>query len=146
MSYLNHGQRWQIELDLRSIKEVMGMDILKCKTPEMVRKEIGMYILVYNLIRLVWLECALIHKMKPRNISFIAAMRGILSFYSVMRIKKEKKVRQILYQQLLMVMAQHPTGNRPGRVEPRAVKRRPKRYKLLLKPRKIVRQRLMTRR
>ena len=59
---------------------------------------------------------------------------------------KDKEVRQILYQQLLIAIVQHPIGNRPGRIEPREVKRRPKTYKLLLKPRKIAKQRLLARR
>ena len=69
-----YAKRWQMELDLRSIKEVMGMSVLSCKTSEMVRKEIWMYILVYNLIRLVLVQCALVYKTSPRKLSFIAAL------------------------------------------------------------------------
>jgi Transposase DDE domain len=141
-----YGQRWQIELDLRSIKAVMGMSVLRCKTPEMVRKEIWMYILVYNLIRLILVRCALIYKRNPREMSFMTALQGVASFYKVMRLTKEKKLRKILYEQLFMMIVQHPTGTRLGRMEPRAVKRRPKPYKLLLKPRKIAKQRLLARR
>ncbi len=141
-----YGQRWQIELDLRSIKAVMGMSVLSCKTPEMVRKEIWMYILVYNLIRLILVRCALIYKLNPREISFMTALQGISSFYKVIKLTKEKKLRKILYEQLLMIIVQHLTGTRPGRMEPRALKRRPKNYKLLLKPRKIAKQRLLARR
>lgn len=141
-----YAQRWQIELDLRSIKEVMGMSILRCKTPAMIRKEIWMHILVYNLIRLILMQCALIHKICPRNLSFTAALQAIPPFYKVMKINKAKEIRQILYQHLLLAIVQHPIGNRPGRVEPREIKRRPKTYKLLLKPRQIARQRLLARR
>jgi hypothetical protein len=141
-----YAQRWQIELDLRSIKEVMGMSILRCKTPEMIRKEIWMHLLVYNLIRLVLVQCALIYKICPRNLSFTAALQAIPSFYKVMKINQAKEIHSILYQHLLMAIVQHPIGNRPGRVEPREIKRRPKTYKLLLKPRQIARQRLLARR
>ncbi len=141
-----YAQRWQIELDLRSIKEVMGMSVLRCKTPGMIRKEIWMYMLVYNLIRLILVQCALVHKICPRNLSFMAALQAIPPFYKGIKMNKNKEVRQILYQHLLIAIAQHSIGNRPGRMEPREVKRRPKTYKLLLKPRKIAQQQLLARR
>lgn len=141
-----YAQRWQIELDLRSIKEVMGMSILRCKTPEMIRKEIWMHLLVYNLIRLILVQCALIHKICPRNLSFMAALQAIPPFYKVIKMNKEKEIRKILYQHLLIAIIEHTIGNRPDRLEPREVKRRPKTYKLLLKPRKIAKQQLLARR
>jgi len=123
----------------------MGI-VLRCKTPAMIRKEVWMYLLVYNLIRLILLQCALIYKIYPRNLSFMAALQAIPSFYRALKMNKDKEIRQILYQCLLMAIAQHPIGNRRGRYEPREVKRRPKTYKLLLKPRIIVKQRLLARR
>jgi hypothetical protein len=116
-------------------KEVMGMSRLRCKTPSMVRKEIWMYVLVYNLIRLTLMECALLNKISPRRLSFMASLQAIPPFYGLIKNIKNKSARKILYQNLLMAIAQHPVGNRPGGHEPREVKRRPKTYKLLLKPR-----------
>ena len=75
-----YRERWQMELDLRSIKAVMGMSILHCKTPEMVRKEIWMYMLVYNLIRLILVQCALVHKICPRHIEFYGSFTSDTSF------------------------------------------------------------------
>lgn len=141
-----YKERWQIELDLRAIKSVMGMSILRCKTPKMIRKEIWMNVLVYNLMRLILVQCALVYKESPRNLSFKAALQAIPAFNKAIKINKDKKIRRLLYQHLLMVLIRHRVRNRPDRHEPREVKRRPKTYKLLQKPRKIVKQRLLARR
>jgi Transposase DDE domain len=140
-----YDQRWQVELDLRAIKSVMGMSILRCKTPDMIRKEIWMYMLVYNLVRLFILQSALIFKISPRNLSFITALQAISQFYWVIKFIKNKNMQQKLYQILLISLAENKVGNRPGRREPREIKRRPKTYKLLLKPRKKARKRLLAR-
>jgi len=127
-----YDYRWCVEIDLKSIKDTMDMGILRGKTPEMVRKEIWMHILAYNLIRKIMAQAAYIHEKNPRDLSFKLALqmvdafrqRGILS-----EVKKE------FYAHLLKAIAYKTIGNRPDRHEPRRLKRRPKNYPLLLKPR-----------
>jgi len=119
--------RWRAEIDLRSLKTVMEMDVLRCKTPEMVRKEIWAHLLAYNLIRTVIARAAEAHKRQPYDISFKGAMQTINSFRDYMLMDLTAN----WYEQLLNSIAYHEVGNRPGRYEPRARKRRPKSYKLL---------------
>ncbi len=120
-----YKQRWQVEVDIRFIKQVMGMDILSCKTPEMIRKEIWVYLLAYNLIRLMMNQSAHLADIPPRTISFKHCMQLWLSAIPHAELTPEK------LDQLFLLMAQQRVGKRPGRIEPRAVKRRPKAYRLL---------------
>jgi len=130
--------RWRAEIDLRSLKTVMEMDVLRCKSPEMVRKEVWAHLLAYNLIRTVIAKAAEAHKRKPYEISFKGAMQTINSFRDYMLMDLTTK----WYDELLKAVAYHEVGNRPGRYEPRARKRRPKQYKLLQIPRKEARKRM----
>lgn len=125
-----YKQRWSVELDIRHIKETMGMNILSCKTPAMVLKEIWVYLLAYNLIRLLMAQSAFIAGTLPRNLSF----KHGLQLWLVWSQKADTSSDAGLYT-LCELMAQQRVGNRPGRIEPRAVKRRPKAYPLLTKPR-----------
>ncbi|MFM8453695.1 MAG: transposase [Gammaproteobacteria bacterium] len=75
-----YSLRWSVELDLRSLKTVMKMDILRCKTPEMVRKEIWAHILAYNLVRKIMAQSVLMHKIMPCKMSFKLALQVISSF------------------------------------------------------------------
>lgn len=127
-----YSYRWFVELDLRSIKETMNMDILKGKTPEMVRKEIWCCILAYNLIRRTMAQAAIIHNKNPRELSFTHAMNLINSFRDKM-IFSEKN--EFVYRVLLQKIVQIKVGNRPNRREPRVVKRRPKAFPRMQKPR-----------
>ena len=115
----------------------MGMDVLRCKSPEMVRKEVWAHLLAYNLIRTVIAKAAEAHKRKPYDISFKGAMQTINSFRDYMLMDLTTN----WYDGLLKAVAYHEVGNRPGRYEPRARKRRPKPYKLLQIPRKEARKR-----
>src|SRR3974390_3276164 len=72
--------RWNAELDLRSLKQTLQMDILRCKTPELVRKEIWTHILAYNLIRTIIAQAAVMHKIPPRSISFKATLQTLEAF------------------------------------------------------------------
>jgi hypothetical protein len=130
--------RWRAEIDLRSLKTVMEMDVLRCKSPEMVRKEIWTHLLAYNLIRTVIAKAAETHKRKPYEISFKGAMQTINSFRDYMLMDLTTN----WYDELLKAIAYHEVGNRPGRYEPRARKRRPKPYKLLQIPREEARKRM----
>ena len=127
-------QRWHAELDLRSIQVVLGMDQLRCKTPEMVRKEIWMTLLGYNVIRALLAEAAQVHGREPRRLSFKGALQTLVEFAPGLRegcLQERHWLRTIL----LRSIAGDEVGDRPDRVEPRARKRRPKQYPLLMKPR-----------
>jgi len=135
-------QRWNIELDLRSIKSVMQMDILRCKTPEMVRKEIWMHLLAYNVIRGVMATAAEAHEERPRHLSFKGALQTMTAFGTELG-RATATHRERLWEAMLKAIASHRVADRFGRVEPRAIKRRPKPHKLLTEPRDQARKRLM---
>jgi hypothetical protein len=127
-----YRQRWHIELDLRHIKSTLGMEQLTCKTPAMNEKQMWVYFLAYNLIRLVMAQSALQADLVPRQISFKHALQ-IWTFWqasSAFSLSDEQQAMAIL-----TLIAQQTVGDRPGRIEPRAVKRRPKPFPLLMKPR-----------
>ncbi len=125
--------RWLAELDIRAIKITMGMDILRCKTPEMVRKEMWTCLLAYNLIRRAMLQAAQESGVSPRTLSFTAAVQTIGASWLAM-VMCDDTLTSLLVDAALAAMAMHVVGNRPGRVEPRAIKRRPKEHALLTKP------------
>jgi hypothetical protein len=127
-----YGFRWFVELDIRSIKSVMKMDILRSKTPEMIEKEIWSRLLAYNLVRQVMAHAAIKHSKLPRQLSFKTALRAMGFFWQqgILTVKDAVK-----YGTLLKAIAHKEVGNRPGRDEPRAIKRRPKAQKRLQKPR-----------
>jgi hypothetical protein len=135
-------QRWNIELDLRSIKDVLQMDVLRCKTPEMVRKEIWMHLLAYNLIRGVMAEAAEAHDKRPRLLSFKGALQTMTAFQDALR-QARPGDRAHLVKEMLRAISRHRVGDRFGRVEPRANKRRPKPQRYLKESRKEARKRLM---
>jgi len=122
-------QRWHVELDLRNIKTTLGMENLSCKTPAMNEKEMWVYFLAYNLIRLVMAEAALYSQLMPRQLSFKHTLQIWLIW------SKQFSPNDDHIDTLLIMIAQIRVGNRPGRIEPRAIKRRPKAYSLLMKPR-----------
>ena len=126
--------RWLAELDIRAIKTTMGMDILRCKTPEMVRKEMWTCLLAYNLIRRAMLQSAQEAGVSPRTLSFTAAVQTIGASWLVM-VLGDDTLSSRLVDAAWATLAVHVVGNRPGRVEPRAIKRRPKEHALLTKPR-----------
>jgi hypothetical protein len=118
--------RWNVELDLRSLKTVMGMDILSCKTPAMIEKEIWAYILVYNLVRQLIAKAAFIHGLEPRQISYTGALGAFTAFLPLFDGNYPPEAMRRFYDSMLEMIASYRIGNRPGRKEPRAVKRRPK--------------------
>lgn len=131
--------RWDAEINLRSLKTMMNMDVLRCQTPDMVRKEIWAHLLAYNLIRTVIAQAAARHGKNPRQISFKRTMRTLEAFRPVLaHIPREQLVA--LYNHMLTAIASHEIGNRPHRLEPRQRKRRPKPYKLMTKPRNQARK------
>lgn len=138
-----YALRWNVELDLRSIKTVMQMDILRCKSPEMVQKEIAAHLLAYNLVRSVMTQAAHAAHLMPRQLGFKAALQLLNAFEMTLRHcpRRHLACRRAA---LIVGIARCRLPHRPDRVEPRAVKRRPKQHWLLTTPRHILRARLLT--
>ncbi|CAH1190272.1 transposase [Candidatus Nitrotoga sp. BS] len=134
-----YKRRWQVELDIRNIKTTLGMETLSCKTPEMGEKELWVYLLAYNLIRLVMAQSALVADLLPRALSFKHALQLWLA-WSGMSAREDDEDN---LKKLLALVAEQSVGNRPGRIEPRAIKRRPKPYPLLTKTRDLAREQVM---
>ena len=126
--------RWQAELHLRSLKSVMHMDVLRGKTPAMVRKELWTHFLAYNLIRKVMAQAAQAHRVEPSTISFKATMQTLHAF-ALPLLRCARKDLPELIETVLAAIVGHRVADRPGRLEPRALKRRAKPYDLLKKPR-----------
>ena len=120
----------------------MKMEILRCKTPEMVRKEIWAHLLAYNLVRKVMAQAAQEHKLRPRQISFAGAMQTLNEFRTQL-LQASGAQQAELSRVVLAAIASHRVGNRPDRCEPRKVKRRPKGYSRLLVPRAVERAKLL---
>lgn len=137
-----YRRRWLAELDIRAIKTTMGLDVLRCKTPEMVRKEIRCCLLTYNLIRQAMLEAAHKSGLTPRKLSFAAAMQAIAASLEMLATATEAFAARLIAVQLAS-LSQQTVGNRPNRIEPRAVKRRPQPIALLTKPRGEARAELL---
>jgi Transposase DDE domain len=141
--------RWNNELDLRVIKETLQMNVLCCKTPELIRKEIWAHIISYNLIRAMIAQAATKHAIEPRTISFKGAMQTLAAFQPLIEAvcRDRTKHRIEIYQKILDAIVMHRVGDRPDRFEPRLRKRRDGAYDLLTKPRHLakseIRQRLM---
>jgi hypothetical protein len=135
-------ERWNAELDLRAIKCEMQMDVLRCCTPEMVEKEVWMHALAYNLIRGLMASAAEAHGKRPRQLSFKGTLQALDRFRDVLGLVSPAD-RPRVVEALLEVIAASEVGDRFGRVEPRAVKRRPKPHKLLKERRDLARKRLM---
>jgi hypothetical protein len=129
--------RWNNELDLRSIKSTMQMDFLRCKTPELVHKEVWMHILAYNLIRTVMAQAAFKHNIEPRTISFKGALQTLEAFQPLIDFQGHRGIsfRRTLYQQLLESIAHHRVADRPDRFEPRKTKRKNVKLEWMTKPR-----------
>ncbi len=129
-------QRWDVELFFRDIKTVMGMDILRCKTPDMVRKEILMHLIAYNCIRSLMIESAEKEGVRVRSVSFKGSVQALRQWEPHLNQSKMSRQEQDrLIQLLLESIAGNTISERPGRSEPRAVKRRPKPYRRLTVPR-----------
>jgi len=132
-----YRERWNAELDLRSLKQTLQMDVLRCKTPELVRKELWTHILAYNLIRTVLAQAAHKHDLQPRRLSFKGAIQTLQAFQSVIALQGQHDAahRLRLYHHLLDAIAAHEVADRPNRYEPRMKKRHMRRFAHLSKPR-----------
>lgn len=127
--------RWHAELDLRSLKVTLAMDVLRGKTPQIVRKEIWAHLLAYNLIRTLIAQAAVQHGVLPRSLSFKAALQTMHAFGMFLCLCPSSRLHD-LHSMVLATIASQRVGDRPDRFEPRARKRRPKPYPYLTTPRK----------
>ena len=131
-----YRERWHIELDLRNIKTTLGMERLSCLTPAMAIKEIWVYLLAYNLIRVMMAQAALLAHRLPRQLSFKHTVQLWIAWNPHSQGADQEEKRHDLF----VLIAQQRVGDRNGRIEPRAIKRRPKPYPLLTTPRAVARE------
>lgn len=132
-----YRRRWDIELDLGCLKTTLGMDVLRCRSPEMIEKELWVYLLAYNLIRLLMAEAAAHSGRTPRELSF----KHTVQLWSEWTARRAGCSTPDALHRLLRLIAQVRVGHRPGRCEPRARKRRPKSFPWLKVPRHVARSR-----
>ena len=133
-----YRERWHVELDFRHIKTTLGMEMLSCKTPSMAQKEIWVYLLAYNLIRLMMAQAAVLSGRSPRTLSFKHTLQLWMAWDHYGSSTHHDDKRHALF----ILIAQQRVGNRPGRTEPRALKRRPKPFPLLTEARAIAREKV----
>lgn len=129
-----YHQRWHVELDIRTIKQTLHMEPLRCQTPARLANELWIHLLGYNLIRKVMAEAAQVNGRSPRQLSFAGALQTLEAFRWILFFGSAERKRDI-YGVVLIALGTHVVGDRPGRCEPRKVKRRPKSYPLLRKAR-----------
>ena len=133
-----YRRRWQVEVDLRSIKAEMGMDIVRAKSPDMVDKEIAVYLLAYNLVCALMTRAAAAARVLARALSFKGTLQLLLAFQQHLRNGAGRSARRMTAH-LLGAISMLELPIRPGRVEPHAIKRRPKNHQLLTVPRRVAR-------
>jgi len=127
-------RRWRVELYYRDIKCSLGLDVLRCNTPDMVEKEIWMQAIAYNMVRAIMLEASITHSIDLERLSFKGTVDTLLSWTPLLPTGKPRKTKQFI-DEMLLVIASDTVPLRPKRSEPRVKKRRPKNYQLLTKPR-----------
>jgi hypothetical protein len=135
-----YARRWQIELWFRDIKTSMGMEVLRCQSPEMLHKELEMFFLAYNLIRCLMAQAAIVNDVRVERLSFKGSVDAVRQFSVAIAQAQSKKKQNHLIARLLEAIARDQVPERPGRREPRAVKRRPKPYQLLNRPRHLMKE------
>jgi hypothetical protein len=133
-------RRWQIELWFRDIKTSMGMESLRCQSPAMLHKELEMFFIAYNLIRCLMGQAALVNHVRVERLSFKGTVDAVRQFNAAIAQARSKKKQNQLIARLLEVIARDQVPDRPGRRQPRAVKRRPKPYQLLNRPRHLMKE------
>jgi hypothetical protein len=131
-----YEMRWDVEIDLRHLKTTMRMEHLPNRTPHMVRNELYMHLLAYNLVRTLMFQAGVTYQVTPVRLSFQATIQHLLNFSRELAHEGEPKTRQRIHRELLYSISKEQLPNRQGRVEPRLKKRRPKSYGWLKKPRK----------
>jgi hypothetical protein len=134
LAQLYHG-RWLAELSFRSLKITLGMDVLRCKSIEMVQKEIVMFQIAYNLIRLLMGKAARLHDLDPHQLSFAGTQQRLLAILPHLGTAHSASAKRRLVNDLVNDIAHDPLPSRPNRTEPRALKRRHKVFPYLTHPR-----------
>jgi hypothetical protein len=137
------GFRWNAELDIRSVKTYMNLNHLRCKSPEMVRKEFWVTMLAYNAIRLTALGSAWICGTRPREVSFVSCCQFVLAAWDIVDSKSAMELQAYCISRMKQI-GQCIVGQRPGRFEPRVRKRRGSNYNLMMKPRHVLKAQLAT--
>ena len=134
-----YRRRWQAELNLRSLKIVLQMDHLRCKTPHRVRNEFHMHLVAYNLIRRLMAIAAFREGIEPWTVSFKGALQ---TWHNLLPALWTATSTEVWCDALLDAIARHRVDDRPDRFEPRVKKRRPKNYKLMREPRENYKRRM----
>jgi len=129
-----YGFRWNAELDILQIKQTLHLDHVRCKTPEMVRRELWVTLLAYNLIRKVIATSAAVHAKPPRHLGFTLACQTLLASWMLLATGSCRDTGA-MYHTMLAYIAANEVADRPGRIEPRVLKRRRHRYPLMQRPR-----------
>ena len=137
-----YGLRWRVELDIRDLKQPLGLDHLRCKTPHMIHRELWVTLLAYHLIRKVIVTAAAMHDKQPRRLSFTWTCQTVLASWILLSTGSARHARQ-LWTATLASIAAHEVPYRPGRIEPRVLKRRRHRYPLMQRPREELRAELV---
>jgi hypothetical protein len=136
-----YGLRWEVETDLRHLKASMEMDMLRTKSPEMIQKELAIFFLAYNLIRSLMTQAAKRHGKDPLRLSFMGALQHLNTFLPLLAGSAPNQ-RKRYYDTLLVLVAREQLPDRPHRIEPRVVKRRPKCSQRMQQPRAVLKQKL----
>jgi hypothetical protein len=131
-----YARRWRLELCLRDLKTTMGMEVLRCKTPDMAEKELLAYLVAHNLIRCVMAEAVARDPGDLERVSFKGSVDALRQYSAAIAQARNRKIRCQLWEDLLGNLVRDLVRKRPQRTEPRAVKRRPKPYPLLNQPRR----------
>lgn len=131
-----YARRWRLELCLRDLKTTLGMEQLRCKTPEMAEKELLAYLIAHNLVRCVMAEAVAAYPVALERVSFKGSVDALRQFSDAIGRASNRKLRRQLWRKLLLTLARDLVPLRPNRTEPRAVKRRPKPFPLLNQPRR----------
>jgi hypothetical protein len=132
-----YARRWNIELHFAQIKTTLKMDVLRCQTPEMIEKELEIHLVCYNFVRALMQQAAHLHDVPLDRLSFKGSLDALRhSAQAIHASAKQPRKQAALIDQLLTQIAADSVPHRPGRLEPRARKRRPKNYQLLTHPRR----------
>lgn len=136
-----YGFRWNVELDILQIKQTLHLDHVRCKSPEMVHRELWVTLLAYNLIRKLIATSAAVHRKQPRRLGFTLACQTVLASWMLTSTGSCSDLNA-MHTTLLTYIADNEVANRPGRIEPRVLKRRRHRYPLMQNPRDQLRKKL----
>lgn len=131
-----YARRWRLELCLRDLKTSMGMELLRCKTPDLAEKELLIYLLAHNLMRCLMAEAVARHDADLERVSFKGTLDGLRQYSAAISSARSRKMRDALWDDLLLNLVRDLVPRRPNRIEPRALKRRPKNFGWLTKPRR----------